>query len=114
MSNAFNSFVGGLAGQSTGTINGFSVVGLTGFDASRYAITGTNQIHSVGSLDGLMVGMQVTGDGIPTGTTITAINNDGTIVFSNDISAMSGGFTAALTVRNRLVQAYTDIMNMQV
>lgn len=85
-----------LSQQTTGVFTGFNVVGLTGFDASRYAITGANQIQPVGSLDGLMVGMQVSGTGVPAGTTITAIDNNGTVHFSNNISGMTGAFTAAL------------------
>ena len=43
--------------------------------------------------------------------------DDPTVSLEKTMVAMNKsqiGFTAALTVRNRLVQAYTDIMNMQV
>ncbi len=40
-----------------------------------------------------------------------AVSLEQTMIAMNRASV---GFTAALTVRNRLVQAYTDIMNMQV
>jgi flagellar hook-basal body complex protein FliE len=43
--------------------------------------------------------------------------DDPTVSLEKTMVAMNKsqiGFTAALTVRNRMVQAYTDIMNMQV
>ena len=85
-----------LSQATVGTFTGFNVVGLTDFNADRYEVTSNMTIRPTGNLDGLMVGMGVTGNGIPSGTTITAIDSDGTIHFSNNISSMSGGFTASL------------------
>ena len=53
-------------------------------------------------------------------TVLAAVDRTPVLVFDEVDANVGGeigaqvGFTAALTVRNRLVQAYTDIMNMQV
>ncbi|MFT3977959.1 MAG: hypothetical protein QM688_12730, partial [Sphingomonas bacterium] len=82
-----------LSAATTGAVSDFKVVAVQSFDAARFEVTGSNSIKPVGSIPGLMVGMTVTGDGFPAGTTITAIGSDGTITFSNAVSPVAG-FTA--------------------
>jgi len=83
-----------LSHATTAAVGAFKVVAVRSFDAARFGVTGSNTIKPIGSLPGLQVGMTVSGDGIPSGTTITAIASDGTITFSNPIGAVTG-FTAS-------------------
>jgi len=84
-----------LSTGTTAAVNDFKVVAVTSFEAARFSVTGSNTIKPVGSLAGLAVGMTVTGDGFPAGTTITAIGSDGSITFSNAISSTASSFSAA-------------------
>ena len=78
-----------------------TVIAINSFTASRfYAVnaSGSNatQFKPTTSLPGLIVGMQVTGTNIPSGTTITAIGSDGTVTFSQAVPATITSFDASL------------------
>lgn len=63
----------------------------------------SNQITGLGSVQGIVVGQQILGTGIPTGTTVTTISGTNVIMSQNATATVSGenitfGSNAALTV----------------
>ncbi|NML47539.1 hypothetical protein HHL11_27570 [Ramlibacter sp. G-1-2-2] len=87
-----NSIVVGGLGASLKFVN------VGSFDASQYAKPSSlqaNQISLSATGLGMAVGMTLSGDGVPAGTKVTAIDGD-TVTLSNPISALS--FTASLPV----------------
>ena len=60
--------------------------------------TSSNAITNVSSLSGLEAGMRIDGNGIPAGTTITAVSSTSTITISNTptASGTAGDYTGAL------------------
>lgn len=89
-----------LSEATTGTIDIFNsnvnFVSVSDFDVSRYTVVSgvSNQIKPVGALPGLQVGMVVSGDGIPDGTTITNIDGNGVVTFSQAVALTGGAFNA--------------------
>lgn len=85
-----------LSQETTGAISGRKIqfVAVSDFDVSRYSVVGANQIKPVGALPGLQVGMVVSGNGIPAGTTITNIDGNGVVTFSEDVTLTGGAFEA--------------------
>lgn len=83
-----------LSQATTASVSSFGVVAVSGFEASRYVVTGSNTVKPIGALLGLTVGMEISGDGVPAGTRITGIASDGTITLSNNVS-LTSGFTAS-------------------
>lgn len=86
-----------LSAQTIGVVQNFDIVAITNFDAGRVVVAGSNQVRIAGgSAPGLIVGMAVSGTGIPSGTTITGIASDGTITLSQAVANNIQGFSAAL------------------
>lgn len=78
---------------SDGTISfADNVTGMASFTASSTGARAGSNVITLPSVTGLVAGMSVTGTGIPTGTTITAINGN-KVTLSN---ALTGDVTAAL------------------
>lgn len=96
-----------LSQQTIGAVQSFGAVAVNAFDADLYRATAANKIKPVGALTGFAVGMQVTGNGIPAGTTITNIANDGTLTLSNNVAPV-GAFVASTNAAN----VGSNIINM--
>lgn len=79
---------------TTAAVTSFNVVSVTDFTASRILVTGANKVQAIGQQPGFLVGMEVTGGGIPAGTRITAIANDGTLTLSNNVTGPVTGISA--------------------
>jgi len=79
--------------QLTNNQVNLDVVGISSLDVSKFQTLSSTTVKPA-STTGLAVGMIVTGTGVPSGTTITAIGSDGTVTFSNTISNMTS-FTAS-------------------
>ncbi len=79
-----------------GTSFNFDAIGVTSFDATRFTASG-NQITPTSQMAGIQVGMTVTGNGIASGTTITAIASNGVITLSQPVTGTPTAFTVSST-----------------
>lgn len=86
-----------LSAPTTGLVSSFNAVSVTDFTASRIQVTGANTVRLLGQQAGFMVGMEVSGSGVPSGTRITAIANDGTLTLSNSVTGGITGLSAVTT-----------------
>ncbi|AOY95486.1 hypothetical protein BKK79_27405 [Cupriavidus sp. USMAA2-4] len=94
-----NNAVTGITLSNAVTVSGsqsLSLVNVTQFSASQFAVSGGGQVLTLPATGlGLSVGMTLTGDGIPAGTKIVAINGN-QVTLSQAISSSALQFSASL------------------
>ncbi|SFH41749.1 autotransporter-associated beta strand repeat-containing protein [Palleronia marisminoris] len=72
---------------TTSATSGFDAVNVGTLTAPQFARVGADEIRILSSGNTLKVGMTLAGEGIAAGTTVTAIDEDGTVRFSQPLPA---------------------------